>query len=88
MVAVTYGVHQTEDEASSDYDGTGFQSSRSSTGSYTHQFTIPGVYYFSSGFIDQSGVLEMKGKVIVEETTSKIVKTDITVAGMFPKKCI
>ena len=85
MVDVTYGVHQTKDESSSDYDGQGFRSSRSSTGSYTHQFNTPGVYYFSSGFIDQTGVVDMKGKVIVEETTSKIVKTDIKVDGMFQR---
>ena len=74
-------MHQTQDNASTDYDGTGFISKRGSSGSFTHQFYRPGTYYFSSGFIDQGGFLDLKGMVVVQPALSHVVNVDVKVNG-------
>lgn len=76
-----YGVFQTADEQSSTYDGKGFNSPRSSSGSFVHLFTKPGTYYFSSGYIDAYGAIDMKGKVVVEAASSKIENVKVEVDG-------
>ena len=80
MTDVIYGVYQTNN-GSSNYDGTGFKSSRSSSGSFLYQFDKPGTYYFSSGFVDQYDVVELKGKVVVEPASSMIVNIGVKVNG-------
>ena len=74
-------MHQTQDELSTDYDGTGFVSDRSSSGSFTQKFNRPGTYYFSSGFIDQNGLLDLKGMVVVEPAQSTVVNVGVKVKG-------
>ena len=81
MVNLRYGVHQTADEQSSGHDGEGFISPRSSSGSFVHQFTKPGTYYFSSGYIDDYGAIDMKGKVVVAEASSKVEDIQVEVDG-------
>lgn len=76
-----YGVHQTNDNTSTDYDGTGFISERSSSGSFIHQFNKTGTYYFSSGFIDKGGFLAMPGMVLVEPPLSNVVHVNVKVNG-------
>ena len=66
---------------STDYDGAGFISNRSASGSFTHRFNRAGTYYFSSGFIDQNGLLDMKGVVVVEPAQSNVVNVGVKVNG-------
>ena len=80
MTDVKYGVYQTKN-GSSKYDGIGFLSSRSSSGSFAHYFTRPGTYFFSSGFVDNSNLFDMKGKVVVDGARSKIVNVNVKVNG-------
>lgn len=81
MTDVVYGVQQTNDGEASDYDGSGFVSQRSGSGSFIHQFTTPGTYYFSSGFIDKAQLLDMKGVVVVEPAQSSVVNVSVKVNG-------
>ena len=74
-------MQQTKDELSIEYDGTGFKSERSSSGSFVHQFTKPGTYYFSSGFLDDRQLLDMKGMVVVEAAQSNVVNIAVNVNG-------
>lgn len=76
-----YGVFQTADEQSSTYDGKGFNSPRSSSGSFAKLFTKSGTYYFSSGYIDAYGAIDMKGKVVVEAAASKIENINVEIDG-------
>ena len=76
-----YGVFETIDDQSSVYDGKGFRSPRSSSGSFVRLFTKPGTYYYSSGYIDDYGAIDMKGKVVVEKAESKIENIDVEVDG-------
>ena len=39
------------------------------------------MYYFSSGFIDQNGLLDMKGIVVVEPAQSNVVNVGVKVNG-------
>jgi hypothetical protein len=80
-VKLDYGVFQTADDQSSTYDGQGFITARSSSGSFVHKFSKPGTYYFSSGYIDDYGTIEMKGKVVVEEAESRIENVVVEVDG-------
>lgn len=41
----------------------------------------PGTYYFSSGYIDAYGAIDMKGKVVVETAESKIENVKVEVDG-------
>ena len=76
-------MQQTADESSTDYNGKGFISERSGTGSFTYQFTKAGTYYFSSGYLDDGEFLDMKGMVIVEPAASVVVNVDVKVNGKF-----
>ena len=78
---MNYGVFQTANEESTGYDGKGFNSPRSSTGSFVYVFTKPGTYFFSSGYIDAYGAIDMKGKVVVEAPVSKIEDVNVEVDG-------
>ena len=76
-------MQQTGDESSTDYDGKGFISERSASGSFMYQFTKAGTYYFSSGYLDDGELLDMKGVVVVEPAASVVVNVNVKVNGMF-----
>ncbi|XP_006825958.1 fibrocystin-L-like [Saccoglossus kowalevskii] len=79
---ITYGVQQTRDANSVEYDGSGFKTqSRSATGSFSHTFTVPGTYYYSSGPVDSFGEFFMKGVVIVTDPVAVTEPLSVTVGG-------
>ena len=82
---LSIGVFQTS-AVSEEYDGTGFISARSSSGSFTHRFDKPGVYYFSTGPIDAGKRISMTGRVIVRGMKSKISNVHLRVGRKFPVK--
>lgn len=52
------------------------------SGFYGYRFTTPGVYYYSSGYIDEANVKLLQGVVIVkprEDTSSRV---SVRVGGM------
>ena len=75
-----YRVQQTTD-SSTDYDGTGFRSDQSNSGTFSHTFTKPGTYYYSSGPVDNQGKVVMKGKVVVKELSSEAQTVSLKLAG-------
>ena len=74
-----YGIQQTRDSTTTEYDGIGFRSSRNGSGLFTFRFQAPGIYYYTSGEVDPYGVIVMKGKVIVSglQSTSAQVKVQV-----------
>uniref|UniRef100_A0ABM0MU86 Fibrocystin-L-like n=1 Tax=Saccoglossus kowalevskii TaxID=10224 RepID=A0ABM0MU86_SACKO len=79
---ISYGVQQTWDANSVEYDGSGFKTqSRSATGSFSNTFTAPGTYYYSSGPVDSDGELFMKGVVIVTDPVATSKPLSLTVSG-------
>ena len=51
------------------------------TGSYSYKFTAPGMYYYSSGPVNQDGSLHMKGMVRVSPKESFARKLAVFVGG-------
>ena len=50
-------------------------------GTYTYQFTTPGVYYYYSGDVDQFGAIVMRGAVNVLDNPSHMEDIVVTVGG-------
>ena len=80
MSKLSIGVHQSS-QLSSLFDGTGFTSARSSSGSYKYRFERPGTFYFSSGNVDTAGRIQMSGKIIVNELVSSIADITLKING-------
>ncbi|XP_071488092.1 fibrocystin-L-like [Diadema antillarum] len=80
---IGYAVQQTEDGDSVAYDGTGFYSGGRSTssGSYTYKFDAPGLYYYSSGPVNNDATLYMKGVIEVLAATSRALEVDVSIGG-------
>ncbi|XP_029299003.1 LOW QUALITY PROTEIN: PKHD1 like 1, tandem duplicate 1 [Cottoperca gobio] len=55
---------------------------KSSTGSFSYSFTAPGVYYYSSGYIDDANTRRLQGVVKVEARAKKSGKVSVSVGGM------
>eukprot|EP00795_Rhopilema_esculentum_P009048 gene9048-16692_t len=81
---LSIGVFQTS-AVNEEYDGTGFISARSSSGSFTHRFDKLGVYYFSTGPIDAGKRISMTGRVIVRGMKSKISNVHLRVGQYMAK---
>uniref|UniRef100_A0A6I8N1M6 Fibrocystin-L n=1 Tax=Ornithorhynchus anatinus TaxID=9258 RepID=A0A6I8N1M6_ORNAN len=64
---VGYGVFSVSSLGSVVYDGKGFTSGtrRTKSGSFSYQFTSPGIYYYSSGFIDEAQSIFLQGVINV-----------------------
>lgn len=63
------------------------------SGFFGHTFTVPGVYYYSSGYIDNANVKTLQGVVKVVPREDKNNKVSVSVADMKAKhvaggKCI
>ena len=66
-----------------DYDGSGFYSSRGASGKFIHRFDNPGVYHFSSGAIDPGKRITMSGRVIVRGLKAYVGNVHLKVGGEF-----
>lgn len=54
-------------------------------GSFRYRFTIPGIYYYSSGYLDDDNVKVMQGVVKVEPQVDKSNKIVVHVGGIEAK---
>ncbi|KAG2465237.1 PKHL1 protein, partial [Polypterus senegalus] len=64
---IAYRVFSVTNPSDTTFSGQGFNSgpSRTPSGYFTYEFTIPGVYYYSSGYIDNAQTIAMQGVVTV-----------------------
>ncbi|XP_073714826.1 fibrocystin-L [Misgurnus anguillicaudatus] len=81
---VGYRVFSVSTPSSIDYDGNVFNSGGTKTdkGFFAYRFTSPGVYYYSSGYIDYSNQTTMQGVVTVRPLEEKTVKLQLSIAGI------
>ncbi|XP_065139309.1 fibrocystin-L-like [Paramisgurnus dabryanus] len=81
---VGYRVFSVSSPSSTDYDGIVFNSGDTKTdkGFFAYRFTSPGVYYYSSGYIDSSNQMKMQGVVTVRPLEEKTVKLQLSIAGI------
>ncbi|KAI7798957.1 putative fibrocystin-L, partial [Triplophysa rosa] len=79
-----YRVFSVSSPSSIDYDGIAFKSGDTKTarGFFSYRFTSPGVYYYSSGFIDSSNQKTMQGVVTVRPLEERPVGLQVSVAGI------
>uniref|UniRef100_A0AAR2IPV4 Polycystic kidney and hepatic disease 1 (autosomal recessive)-like 1 n=1 Tax=Pygocentrus nattereri TaxID=42514 RepID=A0AAR2IPV4_PYGNA len=78
-----YRVFSVASASSTEFDGVGFSSgnTKTATGFFSYRFTAPGVYYYSSGYVDVANQRSLQGVVNVrplEEISSGL---QVTVAG-------
>nr|XP_055075555.1 fibrocystin-L-like [Misgurnus anguillicaudatus] len=81
---VGYRVFSVSSPSSTDYDGIVFNSGDTKTprGFFGYRFTSPGVYYYSSGYIDSSNQKTLQGVVTVRPLEERTVELQVSVAGI------
>ncbi|XP_065144791.1 fibrocystin-L-like [Paramisgurnus dabryanus] len=81
---VGYRVFSVSSPSSTDYDGIVFNSGDTKTtrGFFAYRFTSPGVYYYSSGFVDYYKWITLQGVVTVRPLEEKTVELQVSVAGI------
>ncbi|XP_028646739.2 fibrocystin-L-like [Erpetoichthys calabaricus] len=64
---IGYRVFSVSNPGDTTFSGQGFNSgpSRTPSGFFSYEFTVPGVYYYSSGYIDNAQTIAMQGVVTV-----------------------
>ncbi|XP_019323389.2 fibrocystin-L isoform X1 [Panthera pardus] len=64
---IGYRVFSVSSPGSVIYDGKGFMNGRekSASGSFSYQFTSPGIHYYSSGYVDESRSIFLQGVINV-----------------------
>ncbi|KAL3886657.1 hypothetical protein ACJMK2_026637 [Sinanodonta woodiana] len=79
---ITHSVHQTVNASAAVNMDNGFGSPiQSKDGSYQFRFTLPGTYYYWSGFVDPNQAISYRGVVIVTSKTSHVGEVAVKVAG-------
>jgi len=58
------------------------------SGSFTHMFNSPGVYYYWSGFVEASETISFRGIIEVIESDEKELEVDVNQSGMSAQKCV
>ncbi|XP_053468790.1 PKHD1 like 1, tandem duplicate 1 [Ictalurus furcatus] len=78
-----YSVFSVDSPSSTKFDGVTFNSGNSKTanGFYSYCFTAPGVYYYSSGYINSANQISMQGVVNVRPLEERSTELNLTVAG-------
>ncbi|XP_040908783.1 LOW QUALITY PROTEIN: PKHD1 like 1, tandem duplicate 1 [Toxotes jaculatrix] len=81
---VGYRVFSVSSPSGTTYEGGPFTSGETKTdkGFFGYRFTAPGVYYYSSGYIDDANVRVLQGVVKVEPREEKSSKLSVRVGGM------
>ncbi|KAA0710214.1 Fibrocystin-L Polycystic kidney and hepatic disease 1-like protein 1 [Triplophysa tibetana] len=79
-----YRVFSVSSPSSNEYDGITFNSgdTKTSRGFFRYRFTSPGVYYYSSGFLDSSNQKTLQGVVTVRPLEERTVGLQVSVAGI------
>ncbi|XP_078542272.1 fibrocystin-L-like [Lissotriton helveticus] len=83
VVGLSYRVYSVSSPGSTEYDGEGFQSSgsRQESGSYSYQFTSPGVYYYSSGSVSNANSFSLQGRITVLPLPDRKAQLHVRVGG-------
>uniref|UniRef100_A0A3B4U1D6 PKHD1 like 1, tandem duplicate 2 n=1 Tax=Seriola dumerili TaxID=41447 RepID=A0A3B4U1D6_SERDU len=81
---VGYRVFSVSSPSGTTYDGGAFTSGETKTdkGLFSYRFSSPGVYYYSSGYIDDAEVKLLQGVVKVELREEKSSRVSISVGGV------
>ncbi|XP_026145815.1 PKHD1 like 1, tandem duplicate 1 isoform X2 [Carassius auratus] len=79
-----YRVFSVSSPSSTDYDGNAFSSgdTRTAKGLFAYRFTSPGVYYYSSGYIDTGNQKTLQGVVTVMPLEESTVGLQVFVTGI------
>ncbi|XP_051729532.1 LOW QUALITY PROTEIN: fibrocystin-L-like [Ctenopharyngodon idella] len=79
-----YRVFSVSSPSSTDYDGIAFSSgdTRTAKGFFAYRFTSPGVYYYSSGYIDSGNQKTLQGVVTVMPLEESTVWLQVFVTGI------
>ncbi|KAM5281038.1 fibrocystin-L [Ctenodactylus gundi] len=67
LKGIGYKVFSVASPGSVSYNGKGFTNGKqkSSSGSFSYQFTSPGTHYYSSGFVDEAHLISLQGVINV-----------------------
>ncbi|XP_056106663.1 fibrocystin-L-like [Rhinichthys klamathensis goyatoka] len=81
---LNYRVFSVSSPSSTDYDGIAFSSGDTGTaiGFFAYRFTSPGVYYYSSGYIDSGNQKTLQGVVTVMPREKSTVGLQVFVTGI------
>ncbi|KAM3595703.1 uncharacterized protein V6R79_001361 [Siganus canaliculatus] len=81
---VGYRVFSVSSPSGTTYEGGAFNSGdiKTSKGFFAYRFTVPGVYYYSSGYIDDANVRLLQGVVKVKTREDKTSGVSVRVGGM------
>ncbi|NP_001305057.1 PKHD1 like 1, tandem duplicate 1 isoform X1 [Danio rerio] len=81
---LAYRVFSVSSPSSTNYDGTTFSSGDTQTanGFFAYRFTSPGVYYYSSGYIDSAKQKTLQGVVTVMPLEESTVELQVFVKGV------
>ncbi|XP_053322520.1 fibrocystin-L [Spea bombifrons] len=84
---IGYRVFSVSDPANVTYDGEGFISGKNklSSGVFSYQFTAPGVYYYSSGYVDNSASIFLQGVIYVSPAEDNYGALHLSVSGIEAK---
>ncbi|XP_043922184.1 fibrocystin-L [Protopterus annectens] len=83
VTGVGYRVFSVSNPGDVDYNGNGFNSgSKTDSGTFSYQFTSPGAYYYSSGYVDNSNNILMQGVVLVAPVQDSMLKLNVLVDGI------
>ncbi|KAG5842965.1 hypothetical protein ANANG_G00183390 [Anguilla anguilla] len=84
VAGLGYGVYSVASPSSTAYDGVSFTSgdAKTESGFFSHRFTAPGVYYYSSGFVDASSQKFLQGVVKVLALEDRRGRLNLTVGGI------
>ncbi|KAM5157489.1 fibrocystin-L [Mantella aurantiaca] len=78
-----YRVYSVSDAANITYDGLYFTSGpRVTSGVFSYQVTTPGIYYYSSGYVNDAQTIFMQGVINVSPRTDNISAVYVTVGGI------
>ncbi|XP_036421459.1 fibrocystin-L-like [Colossoma macropomum] len=78
-----YRVFSVASPSSTEFDRVGFNSgnTKTATGFFSYRFTAPGVYYYSSGYVDAANQRTLQGVVNVRPLEERSSGLQVTVAG-------
>ncbi|KAL3885610.1 hypothetical protein ACJMK2_025660 [Sinanodonta woodiana] len=79
---IVHSVHQTVNASATVNMDNGFGSPiQSHEGSYQFRFTLPGTYYYWSGFVDPNQAVSYRGVIVVTNKASYVGEVAVKVAG-------
>ncbi|OCT77099.1 hypothetical protein XELAEV_18032294mg, partial [Xenopus laevis] len=84
ITGVGYRVFSVSDPANVIYDGKTFISgtTKSPSGVFSYQFTSPGTYYYSSGYVNDAGTIFLQGVVYVSPAREQSRALYVSVGGI------